>query len=173
MRTWIQPDASGSALALMLGLAGPITVDAETPPEPAAVRATGGAALPPPKPRRCCAALCQPRPKGFQSAHPVTPFPRGMAVTRPATIPRAGRVTITGRIAATDISSPASPVSAVAAAASTASPGRAVSAASTVSRVYTVQLGSAASGPGSDIWVALAGGNHSGTVNLIGRVSRI
>ena len=122
------------------------------------------------RPRPCCPALRSPRPNRFQLAHPVTPFPRVMTVSRPAaTIPRAGRVTITGRITATAIPSTASPVSAVAAAPSTASPDRTVSAASTVSWVSTMQLGSAVSAPGADIWVALAGGNCSGTVNLFGR----
>jgi hypothetical protein len=148
-------------ITLTWGLAEPITVDAETRPNQ---RRLPRPAAPFCRPRPCCAALRPPPPNRFQLARPVTPFPQVMAVSRPAaTIPKAGRVTITGLITATAILSAASTVSAVAAAASTASPGRtvsAVSAASTVSRVSTMQLGSAVSAPG--IWVALAGGNCSG-----------
>ena len=74
---------------LTWGLAGPITVDAETR---ANQRPLPRPAAPFCRPRPCCAALRPPRRNRFQLAHPVTLFPRVMAVSRPAAnIARAGR----------------------------------------------------------------------------------
>src|SRR5690242_5779182 len=99
-------------ITLTWGLAEPITVDAETRPNQ---RRLPRPAAPFCRPRPCCAALRPARRNRFQLAQPVTPFPRVMAVSRPAAnIARAGRVTITGRITATAIPSAASPISAVA-----------------------------------------------------------
>src|SRR5215475_12683500 len=113
-----------------------------------------------------------------ETARPDTRSPRGTAVSgrAAATIPRVGRVTITGRIMATAITSPGSrawdlaPVASItspgslasdlAPVASTASPG------SPVGRLFTVQLGSAVSARGSDIWAASAEDNWTiGTID--------
>ena len=89
-------------------------------------------------------------------------------------MPRAGRVTTTGRIMATAIPSAGSPASVLAPVASIGSLGCMVAAstvaastvaASTVGRLFTAQPGSAVSAWGSDIWVASAGDNWTiGTI---------
>src|SRR5215472_7980962 len=97
-----------------------------------------------------------------ETARPDTRSPRGTAVSgrAAATIPRVGRVTITGRIMATAITSPGSPAWDLAPVASIASPD------SPVGGLFTVQLGSAVSARGSDIWAASAEDNWTiGTID--------
>src|SRR5215475_9378371 len=113
-----------------------------------------------------------------ETARPDTRSPRGTAVSgrAAATIPRVGRVTITGRIMATAIPSAGSPASDLAPVASITSPGSPASdlapvasiasPGSPVGRLFTVQLGSAVSARGSDIWAASAEDNWTiGTID--------
>src|SRR5215831_14687667 len=113
-----------------------------------------------------------------ESARPDTRSPRGTAVSgrAAATIPRVGRVTITGRIMATAIPSAGSPAWDLAPVASITSAGSPAwdlapvasiaSPGSPVGRLFTVQLGSAVSARGSDIWAASAEDNWTiGTID--------
>ena len=117
------------------------------------------------RPRRCCVDLRRAPPDQFRSAHPDTRSPRVTAVSarEAATIPRARRVTTTGRIMATATPSAGSPASDLAPVASIASPGSTVTAstvtASTVGQLFTAQPGSAVSARELDIWAASAGDN--------------
>jgi len=140
------------------------------------------------RPPRCCADLRPAPPDRFRSAHPDTRSPLVTAVSgrAAATIPRAGRVTTTGRIMATAIPSAGSPASDLAPVASIASLGSMVAgsmvaasmvadstvAASTVGRLFAAEQGSAVSAPGSDIWAASAGDNWTTETDLPSPIPR-